>query len=146
MSRRRTLSRTLLASIGAKLAEWPDPARSKLTFDEVEYLREMCEAALADRPDPLRIARDSGGQADRGAELLSEARLVHAKVRALGTLRAACEAVGAQLHRDGSKSGAVEKNYRLHRGLIIAADRFYRALNSGDAPSGEDVRTILKGK
>lgn len=72
--------------------------------------------------------------------------MVHARIRTLGTMRAACEAVGAQLNRDGSKSGAVEKNYKKHRPMLLAADQFYAALNSGGAPTAEQIAAILKGK
>ena len=72
MTNRRTLSRTLLESIGAKLADWPDPARSRLSLDEVEYLRQVCTKALADLPNPLGIDREAGGQIDRSGELLCE--------------------------------------------------------------------------
>lgn len=115
-----------------------------LTSEERRYLKAMCDRALANDSDPLNLGRDVGGQT-KANELLAEALLVHQR-RKLGTLRAACESVGLEFHRDGSKSGAVEKNYKAHRAAFEAGDRFYAARASGQAPDDAEVRAILQGK
>lgn len=132
----------LLASIKAGLER---PGALRLSNDERAYLLSVCDRALADHADPLGLGKGAGGQT-AGARLLAEAMLVHKRINELGTLRAACEAVGIDLHRDGSKSGAVEKNYRLHRSALVAADRVYAARAAGVPPEPDDIAAILGAK
>lgn len=104
---------------------------------------------MADHADPLGLGKGAGGQT-AAVRLLNEAMMVHKRISELGTLRAACEAIGDELHRDGSKSGAVEKNYRLHRSALVAADRVYAARAAGVPPEPDDIAAVLgaraKGK
>ena len=132
MAYNRELALALLDSIRVGL-ERPGPLR--LSGGEREYLQAVCERALAGDGDPLALAKAPGGQGS-AARLLAEAHLVHKRVKELGTLRAACEAVGLELPRDGSKGGVVEKNYRAHRAALVAKDRVYAALRAGAAPDG----------
>lgn len=146
---RRASARARLQSIADKLtATLADPgpwANVRLKRSEARYLTDVCRAALRDAPDPLQIGKAVGRQS-AGDAGFSEALLVHARRRERGTLRAACEAVGRELNRDGGKSGAVEKNYKAHRKAIEAAERFYAALSGGEPFDSADLRTILGGE
>jgi hypothetical protein len=143
VSNRRDYARRLLSSILAKLA--PDPGELRLTREERRYLMEICTKGLDGHADPLGTGKGAGGQS-RGVEGLIEAQLVHRRIAELGSLRAACESVGVERSRDGSKSGAVEKNYKQHREALEASDRFYAAVNSGQRPNPADLDAILKSK
>jgi hypothetical protein len=147
MNKRAAHARVLLASLEAKLehCESQDKDIIRVTRQERAYLLSVCKAALDGSPDALRLDRQAGGQ-QRIDEGLSEARRVHELRKLLGTMRAACEAVGKETHRDGSKSGAVEKNYRAHRAALEASDRFYVALAAGTTPRDEDIALILSGR
>jgi hypothetical protein len=132
----------LLAAIKVALRR---PGPLLLTDVEREYLSDICDRAAADDADPLRIGRASGGQ-QATLRLFAEARMVHEHIKAGATLRSACVAVGAYLARDGGKSGAVEKNYRRHRGALEAADRFYAARAAGREPDAADIKAITGTK
>jgi len=133
-----------LALLGAIRVALQQPGTLRLTETERRYLSEVCELALADRPDPLGIRKTRGGQQD-GSRLMAEALLVHQHVKAGAKVRDACKTVGAQTHRDGGEQGAVEKNYRKHRAALVAADRFYKARNEGRTPDADDIAIILTG-
>jgi hypothetical protein len=138
----REHSLVLLAAIKIALRR---PGPLLLTDVEREYLSDTCDRAAAGDADPLRIGRGSGGQ--RATQrLFAEARMVHEYIKAGATVRAACEAVGGSLARDGGKSGAVEKNYRRNRGALEAADRFYAALAAGREPDAADIKSITGTK
>ena len=141
MNRRAQHARSMLSSIAAKLAAGPVV---KLNDSEHDYLLGVCRAALDGTADPLGIGKAAGGQSL--ADGLGEAQQVHRRVKAGDTIRAACEAVGLALHRDGSKSGAVEKNFKQHRTALDAADRFYAARRAGTVPDDADIEAIVAPK
>lgn len=142
MVSKREHSLLLLGAIRVAL-ERPGPLR--LTNNERDYLIRACDRALVGNVDPLDLGRPKGGQQD-GARLMAEALAVHERIKSGATLRSACEWVGRETHRDGSKSGAVEKNYRSQRTAIEAADRFYAARNAGRPPGADDLLAMLAGK
>ncbi len=143
MTRSRDHALALLSTIHGKLSASAGAVR--FNSEELDYLRSVCAEGLAGNADPLRIGKGAGGQS-RGADGLAVAALVHQRVTQGAALREACEAVGIETNRDGSKSGAVEKNYKMHRASLDAADRFYAARAAGRAPSLDDIEAIVGGK
>jgi hypothetical protein len=138
-----------LALLGAIKVALERAGPVRLTEVERDYLRDVCDRALVNDADPLRLNRSTGGQHD-SSRLIAEAHEVHMLIKGGSTQRAACEAVGSQQSRDGSKSGAVEKNYRRHRPALMAAGRLYAARAADRAPDAADIKAILgahsKGK
>jgi hypothetical protein len=139
------IRRHSLALVGSLLAKLERADGGPLTLDmaERQYLVAVLQAAQRGEADPMRTGR-AVGRPEASEAGAVEAWHVHRRRHELGTLRAACEAVGRETGRDGSKSGAVEKNYKARRAALEASDRFYLALAQGRAPEAADVAEVMK--
>jgi hypothetical protein len=121
------------------------PLRVRLSTGEMNYLLRACMRAAAQHHDPLGLGKSAGGQHD-GGHLLLEGKKVYALVQRGSTIRSACETVGEQVGKDGSKGGSVEKNYKRHRPQLEAGARFYADRNAGRDIDPADLKAMRGGK